>query len=122
MFQDPEKAEYRWVITKDHLTDKPKPEYADDPNVCDVCGDVLVSSQFKEGRCNPHQSDVGVEGPHNADSELKTNPATFALYDDDDICYYQGMLYGDYEGFEPLEDYGTPNAGCVKMKLDGEWL
>lgn len=33
------------------------------------------------------------------------------------------MLYGDdYQGFEPLDDYGTPNAGCVKMKLDGEWL
>jgi hypothetical protein len=46
----------------------------------------------------------------------------FSLYDDDDECYYEGMLYGDYEGFEPLDDFGTPNAGCVKMKLNGEWL
>jgi len=82
-------AAYRWVITKDHIS---------------------------EGR------DVGVTGPRDADDAVKSNPSRFSLYDDDDECYYEGMLYGDFEGFEPLDDYGTPNAGCVKMKLDGEWL
>ncbi len=66
---------------------------------------------------------VGVQGPRNLDESVTSNPARFSLYDDDNICYYEGMLYGDdYQGFEPLDDYGTPNAGCVKMKLDGEWL
>ena len=66
---------------------------------------------------------VGTVGPHDADDAVTANPARFSLYDDDDMCYYEGMLYGDdYQGFEPLDDFGTPNAGCVKMKLDGEWL
>jgi hypothetical protein len=122
MFQDPEKAEYRWIITKDHLAPRAKPEFKDDLNVCCHCGDVLTSSQVSEQRCNEHRSEAGVEGPRNLDDTLKTNPATFSLYDDDDICYYEGMLYGEYEGFEPLDDYGMPNAGCTYMKLDGEVL
>lgn len=82
-------AKYRWIITKDHISDG---------------------------------ADVDVEGPRNPDKTLRTNPATFRLYDDDNNLYYEGMLYGEFEGFEPLEDYGTPNAGCTKMMLDGEWL
>ena len=67
-------------------------------------------------------SRVGTVGPHDADDEITSNPESFSLYDDDNICYYEGMLYGDFEGFEPLDDFGTPNAGCVKMKLGGSWL
>jgi len=85
-------AEYRWTITKDHLD-----------------GDG-------------EHSRVGTVGPRNAHDSVTDNPSRFSLYDDDDNCYYEGMLYGDFEGFEPLDDFGTPNAGCVKMKLDGEWL
>lgn len=85
-------SNYRWIITKDHLD---KGEH----------------------------SRVGTVGPHDADDAVTSNPAHFSLYDDDDICYYEGTLYGDdFQGFEPLDDFGTPNAGCVKMKLDGEWL
>jgi hypothetical protein len=54
---------------------------------------------------------VGVEGPRNLDSKVKDNPTRFSLYDDDKNCYYEGMLYGDYSGFEPLDDFGMPNAG-----------
>lgn len=62
---------------------------------------------------------VGVEGPRNRDPELKSNPKPFVLKDDDGETYYQGMLYGDYDGFEPLEDFGTPNAGCTEIWIDG---
>jgi len=93
MFQDPELATYRWIITKDHTEDPDSMNNA-----------------------------AGTTGPHNLDPDLKSNPSTFSLYDDDDICYYEGMLYGEFEWFEPMDDYGLPNAGCVKMKLDGEWL
>ena len=85
-------SEYRWTITKDHLD-------GDNSN-----------------------SRVGTVGPFDADDAVTSNPTSFSMYDDDDILYYEGMLYGDYEGFEPLDDFGTPIAGCVKMKLDGEWL
>lgn len=91
MLQNPELAEYRWIITKDHT-------------------EVLGIQE------------PGETGPYNLDPDLTTNASTFALYDDDNNLYYEGMIYGDYDGFEPLDDYGTPNAGCTKMKLDGEWL
>ncbi len=66
--------------------------------------------------------DNGVEGPRNLDPKLSTNPTHFSLYDDDEECYYQGMLYGEFSGFEPLYDFGIPNAGCTMIKLNGEWL
>ncbi len=86
------KARYRWKITRDRLEDDPK------------------------------YSDKGVEGPRNLDEDLTTNAARFSMYDDDGVCYYEGMIYGDYDGFEPLDDFGTPNAGCTAIKVDGEWL
>lgn len=88
----PTVAPYRWKITRDHLYD----------------GD---------GR-----NDKGTEGPRNCDPELKTNPKRFVLKDDDGNTYYQGMLYGDYDGFEPLDDFGGPNAGCTEVWMDGAQL
>jgi len=66
--------------------------------------------------------DKGVTGPRNADASLEDNATRFSMYDDDGECYYEGMLYGDFEGFEPLDDFGMPNAGCTAIKLNGEWL
>ena len=64
----------------------------------------------------------GVEGPYDADPNVTNNKATFSMYDDDGECYYEGYIFGDYDGFEPLEDYGMPNDGCTGIKIDGEWL
>ena len=66
--------------------------------------------------------DKGVSGPYDCDVNLKTNAARFSMYDDDGECYYEGMIYGDYDGFEPLDDFGSPNAGCTSIKINGEWL
>ena len=46
----------------------------------------------------------------------------FSLYDDDEVLYYKGVIVGDYDGFEPLDDFGMPNAGCTGIKYEGEWL
>jgi hypothetical protein len=46
----------------------------------------------------------------------------FELYDDDYNLYYKGRLIGDFEGLEPMEDYGMPNAGAVHTKMDGDWV
>lgn len=54
------------------------------------------------------------------DESLKINPKIFTIYDDDNNCYYQGMIYGIYNGFEPLYDFGMPNAGCTYIKLNGK--
>ena len=90
-------ADYRWVITRDHIPDLEYPE-------------------------GTNMNAKGMEGPHNLDPRIKANGARFALYDDDDNCYYQGMIYGDFVGNEPLYDFGHPNAGCSKIRINGRWL
>ena len=83
---------YRWIITKDNIAE------------------------------HGIHDDTGVQGPRHADPTLDTNPKDFQMYDDDGELYYEGTIFGDYEGFEPLDDFGTPNAGCVGIKYDGEFL
>ena len=37
---------------------------------------------------------------------------------------YAWVLTGNYEGFEPLDDFGTPYAGCTEIRYqqpDGTW-
>ena len=63
---------------------------------------------------------VGMEGPRDLDENIKSNPQGFTLYDDDDNAYYHGWLYGDYEGFEPVDDFGLGYAGAVHIKFDGD--
>jgi hypothetical protein len=85
-----DKAPYRWKIDKDYL----------------------------DGGTD--SSAVGIEGPHNLDETLDSNPRGFTLYDDDDNAYYHGWIYGDYEGFEPVDDFGLGYAGAPHIKLDGD--
>ena len=59
-------------------------------------------------------------GTNSGDATINEGSARFSMYDDDDNCYYEGMIYGDYLGFEPLWDFGTPNAGCTYIKINGE--
>tara|TARA_Y100000310_G_scaffold236836_1_gene240085 strand:- start:225 stop:497 length:273 start_codon:yes stop_codon:yes gene_type:complete len=84
-----EYASYYWKITRDRISDPDE------------------------------KSSKGVSGPGDCDATLKTNPAKFSLYDDDDNCYYEGMLYGNYCGFEPLDDFGEGWAGCTYVKING---
>ena len=88
-------ARYRWKITKDHLE-------ADDEN-----------------------SAIGKEGPHNLNPDIQESATEFRMYDDDGTLYYQGMIFGDFTGFEPLDDFGMPNAGCTEIKqksATGHWI
>jgi hypothetical protein len=39
------------------------------------------------------------------------------MYDDDGLLYYSGKS-SEYATFDPLDDYGAPNAGCTSI----EWL
>lgn len=64
----------------------------------------------------------GICGPRRYNATIKDNHARFSLWDDDGNCLASGMIYGEYDGFEPLDDYGTPSLGCVAIKINGEWL
>jgi hypothetical protein len=49
----------------------------------------------------------------------------FRMFDDDGELYYEGMAEQDNEssGFEPLDDFGMPNAGCTEIQYfeKGKW-
>ncbi len=49
-------------------------------------------------------------------------PHRFKMYDDDGELYYEG-LSSDKDVFNPLDDFGMPNAGCTEIKYltDGKW-
>jgi hypothetical protein len=66
--------------------------------------------------------DNGTQGPRNLDPTITEPMSRFSLYDDDNECYYEGRIFGDFIGFEPQDDFGAPNAGAVNTKIDGEWL
>lgn len=93
-----------WIITKDKITEHDeKGKYKTIP--------------------------VKIIGPRDCkltEKELKKG-YPFRMFDDDGNLYYSGFLVGDKDsedGFMPLDDYGTPNAGCsyIQYKNDkGEW-
>jgi len=51
----------------------------------------------------------------------------FRLYDDDGNLYYEGVSSDSTSerAFDPLDDFGTPNAGCTTIRYyrkdKGEW-
>lgn len=65
---------------------------------------------------------VGMTGPSDGDETLIEKFADsgqferFRMYDDDGMLYYEGRIFGDYEGFEPIDHFGMPNAGAVDIK------
>jgi hypothetical protein len=61
-------------------------------------------------------SEIGLTGPSNK-SRHTANETAFKMYDDDGELYYAGTIWGDFDGFEPLDDFGTPNAGCTEIRL-----
>jgi hypothetical protein len=79
------------------------------------------------------QEEVGIKGPRgitpDQEEKLKAGEGEkFKMYDDDGIKYYEGRIIGerDYDaGFEPLDDFGMPNAGCTdihyKSKKTGQF-
>lgn len=85
---------YAWIITKNHIEGQEK----------------------------------SVVGPRDAgDNFIKhlneSMGETFKMFDDDGELCYVGRIIGDYDGFEPLDDFGMPNAGCtyIQYKQDGKW-
>lgn len=89
---------YAWMIAKDHIADK-------------------------DAREGSNLNAKGVTGPREVEltaEEIQKHPDReyFKMYDDDGELYYEGYFVGDddAEGFEPLDDFGMPNAGCTSIK------
>jgi len=90
---------YGWIITRDVL--------------------------FKKGNNEEWETDAtGTMGGHDTTFTKEENlkGVTFQMFDDDMNLYYEGKIIGDYDGFEPLDDFGMPNAGCTLIWYDGKRL
>lgn len=66
-------------------------------------------------------SRVGCMGPRNArltEEAIRADESAkiFRMLDDDGEVYYMGKIVGDYDGFEPLDDLGMPDAGCTEIQ------
>lgn len=64
----------------------------------------------------------GVIGPRGATltaKEIRRDGQMFQMFDADGEFYYAGYLTGKYSGFEPLDDYGEPNAGATEIRYRG---
>ncbi len=74
----------------------------------------------------PNKSEVGIIGGHDTKftkEELLSKGVSFRMKDDDGELYYEGKLLGG-SGFEPLDDFGLPNAGCTSIwiKENRKWV
>jgi len=64
----------------------------------------------------------GTVGPQGVPDELVQqlqagDGVRWRVLDDDGEVYYEGRLTGDYDGIEPLVDWGTPNAGATEIQF-----
>lgn len=108
-------AGYGWMVTYDHIADDTvaAPSNSNAKGMQgphDIAPDVVA-------RLEAAAKARGRKAAVNADPDIKW----FRMYDDDGEVYYTGAFlalpgYDGYEeGFEPLEDFGTPNAGAVRI-------
>ena len=98
-----ESADYGWIITVDKVFDPEFDKY----------------------------DDKGTAGPRNIPDAIykrlkKGEGQAFKMYDDDGNHYYSGRYIGpdDETMFAPLNDFGTPNAGAVRIDYKnaaGKW-
>ena len=62
----------------------------------------------------------GLSGPNGAwvpRATMEREGRRFKMFDDDGELYFEGFLLGG-NGFEPLDDYGTPGAGCTRIEIE----
>lgn len=87
-----------------------------------ITRDFFPMSEAAEGT---NGNALGVTGPRDAPDDLVSAVGSellgerFRMLDDDGNVYYEGRIVGDYDGFEPLDDFGMPNAGCTTIEYRG---
>ncbi len=75
-----------WAVTKDHLVEEAKPVIFGNLSLEEILRHPLVEH--------------------------------FRMHDDDGNLYYEGVyiaLNDEITGFEPLDNYGRPYAGCSRI-------
>jgi hypothetical protein len=84
-----------------------------------MCGWIITRDVlFKKGKNEEWETDAtGTMGGHDTTftKEEILKGVTFQMFD-------EGKITGDYSGFEPLDDFGMPNAICTSIWYDGKRL
>jgi len=76
----------------------------------------IIDKDFFDGEA------TGITGPRNGRVVKNGEGEKFALYDDDANLMANGRIVGDYDGFEPLDDFGEGYYGCTGIKYNGKFL
>ncbi|HEY9764538.1 MAG TPA: hypothetical protein V6D07_18570 [Trichocoleus sp.] len=67
----------------------------------------------------PH---IGLIGPRNAQVGQREDRAFWEVFDDDNNRMASGYIFGNYSGFEPLDDWARGEFGCTSIKINGKML
>jgi hypothetical protein len=70
----------------------------------------------------PSNNAKGMRGPYGYSGDGTELTCAFKMFDDDGELYYEGR--SKEIGFEPLDDFGMPNAGCTYIQYknkEGVW-
>ena len=85
----------------------------------------IVTQDYLAGTIDPGSSRVGTIGPRDATPEqvdrLREGRIgdAWLTKDDDGEKVYAGRIIGDFEGFEPLDDFAEPDAGATAIFYKG---
>lgn len=93
-----------------------------------ITRDFLAEKELKQAPKGTNDNAQGVRGPRGVAlsvAEIVAHPEaqTFRMLDDDRNVYYQGAFVGS-DMFEPLDNFGAPNAGCtiIEFKRGNAWV
>ncbi len=113
-------AKYGWIITEDYVHGE-QPSEAGTIGPRNVSGEIEERLKNKLGQSLRHP-DQFVD-PSGINKEY-AGMTKFRMSDGDGKVYYVGWIDGEYDLTEPLDDFGTPNAGAIylsTLKADGSW-
>ena len=82
---------------------------------------TLESYGWKIDSCNFGEA-TGICGPRGGLRVPSGSGERFELYDDDENLCAVGRIVGDFDGFEPLDDFGIGYYGCTQIKYRDGWL
>ena len=113
-------AKYGWIITEDHIHGRQKSDVGTiGPSNCSGEIEELLVKKLGQSFRHPDQ----FVDPSGVNKEYASMDK-FKMLDGNGELYYVGWIAGEYDLTEPLDDFGTPNAGAIYLKVlepDGSW-
>lgn len=128
MSQPSEYARYGWIISQDYVSEALQSDRNDygltGPINIDPAIEKLLQARISlDGDFGQYER-IRLPDDGEIDPVLNDTLSKFKMLDDDGNLYYVGWIAGEYDLTEPLDDFGTPNAGAVYLeylKKDGSW-